>query len=89
MSDYVRKIVYLSESAKNTLFTNGSVTVGGVTVTYNEDDIYVTPTSEADIAAMLEGIFTVPVTGTSPVIVGESNTCYTCGEVSTLNFTPA
>ena len=41
------KVVYLSEAQLQTLFTNGSVTSGGVTVTYSENDLYVTPASPA------------------------------------------
>lgn len=41
------KVVYLSEAQLQTLFTAGSVTSGGVTVTYSENDLYVTPASPA------------------------------------------
>lgn len=41
------KVVYLSEAQLQELFTNGSVTSGGVTVTYSENDLYVTPASPA------------------------------------------
>ena len=41
------KIVYLSEAQAQELFTNGSVTSGGVTVVYSADDLYVTPASPA------------------------------------------
>ena len=41
----LNKIVYLSEAQKNTLFTTGSVTANGVTVTYNSNDLYLTPPS--------------------------------------------
>lgn len=39
----LNKIVYLSEEQKNTLFSEGTITVGGQTVTYNENDVYMTP----------------------------------------------
>ena len=39
----LNKVVYLSEEQKNTLFTTGSVTANGTTVTYNPNDIYITP----------------------------------------------
>lgn len=39
----LKKIVYLTETQKEELFTNNSVTVNGVTVTFNADDLYVTP----------------------------------------------
>lgn len=88
MAEYQRRVVYLSNAAKDELFANGTVTVGNVTITYSDSDMYVTPTSEADIAAMLEGIFSVQVAGTTPVISAEANTRYMCGEVTSLSFTP-
>lgn len=41
------KVVYLSEAQLQTLFTNGSITVGQTTVTYSQNDLYVTPASPA------------------------------------------
>lgn len=43
MPNYLNKVVYLSEAQKNTLFTNGSVTANGTTITYSDNDIYITP----------------------------------------------
>lgn len=43
----LQKIVYLTETQAQTLFTNGTITVDGVTVTYSADDLYVTPASPA------------------------------------------
>ena len=43
MPNYSRKIVYLSEAQKAELFTNHTITVNGTTITYNENDLYVTP----------------------------------------------
>ena len=37
------KIVYLSEAQAQTLFSAGSVTVDGVTITYDANDLYITP----------------------------------------------
>lgn len=37
------KIIYLSEAQKDELFTNGTVTVNGQTIVYNDNDLYVTP----------------------------------------------
>lgn len=39
----LNKIVYLSEEQKNTLFQNNSITVNGKTITYNDNDLYLTP----------------------------------------------
>lgn len=44
----LNKIVYLSKEQREILFTVGEITVGGVTITYNDDDIYVTPETEDD-----------------------------------------
>ena len=41
-----KQIVYLSQSQYAELIANGSITVDGVTVTYDENDIYVTPQAE-------------------------------------------
>ena len=38
-----KQIVYLSQSQYAELIANGTITVDGVTVTYDENDIYVTP----------------------------------------------
>ena len=57
----VTKIVYLSEAQKNTLFTTGTVTSNGVTITYSPDDIYVTPDNS-----------TVPMTGATSSANGAS-----------------
>ena len=65
------KIVYLSEAQKDELFENGSVTSNGTTITYNENDIYVTPSSDIiDIrvngtSVVSSGVANVPIAGTS------------------------
>ena len=46
MPNYSKQIVYLSQAQYQELITNGTITVDGVTVTYNENDIYVTPQAE-------------------------------------------
>ena len=38
------KVVYLTEAQKETLFSEGTVTVDGTTVTYSANDLYLTPT---------------------------------------------
>jgi hypothetical protein len=43
MPNYSRKIVYLSQPQYQELITNGTITVDGTTITYNENDLYVTP----------------------------------------------
>lgn len=42
MPSYLNKIVYLTEVQKATLFSTGTVTANGKTITYNENDLYLT-----------------------------------------------
>lgn len=39
----LRRIVYLSAAEYQTLVTQGSITKGGRTITYNENDLYIVP----------------------------------------------
>ena len=45
-TNYSTNIVYLSKAQYQELLTNQTITVNGTTVTYNENDIYVTPQAE-------------------------------------------
>jgi len=65
MPDYSKQIVYLSQAQYQELITNGTITVDGVTVTYNENDIYVTPQAEP--------VTDVQVNGTSIASNGVAN----------------
>lgn len=60
-----KQIVYLSQAQYQELITNGTITVDGVTVTYNENDIYVTPQAEP--------VTDVRVNGTSIASNGVAN----------------
>lgn len=60
-----KQIVYLSQSQYAELIANGSITVNGVTVTYDENDIYVTPQAEP--------VTDVRVNGTSIAASGVAN----------------
>lgn len=42
------KIIYLSEVQKNELFALGSVTSNNTTITYNQNDLYITPDKSID-----------------------------------------
>ena len=46
MNDYSKNIVYLSKAQYQELITNNTITVNGQTITYNDNDIYVTPQEE-------------------------------------------
>lgn len=67
-----KQIVYLSQAQYAELIANGTITVDGVTVTYDENDIYVTPQAEpvtdvringTSIAA--NGIANIPIASAS------------------------
>lgn len=60
-----KQIVYLSQAQYAELIANGTITVDGVTVTYNENDIYVTPQAEP--------VTDVRVNGTSIASNGVAN----------------
>ena len=45
MPNYQKRIVYLSDAQYQQLILNGSITVDGVTITYSDSDVYVTPMS--------------------------------------------
>ena len=60
-----KRIIYLSDAQRQELFTNGTITVNGVTITYDDNDIYVTPQSEP--------VSDVQVNGTSVVTGGVAN----------------
>lgn len=60
-----KQIVYLSQAQYAELITNGAITVNGVTVTYDENDIYVTPQAEP--------VTDVQINGTSIAANGVAN----------------
>ena len=72
-----KQIVYLSQSQYAELIANGTITVDGVTVTYNENDIYVTPQAEpvtdvrvAGTSVAANGVANIPIaTGTTPGVM--------------------
>ena len=60
----LQKIVYLTKAQAEELFANGTITVGGITVTYSQDDLYVTDSGD---------VTDVQVNGTSIVQNGIAN----------------
>ena len=58
------KIVYLSEAQKDELFALGSVTSNGTTITYNQNDIYVTPDKSIN-TIRVNGQVINPINGTA------------------------
>lgn len=47
MADNLKRVIYLSNTDYNTLISTGEVTVGGTTITYSDEDLYLTPESVA------------------------------------------
>ena len=58
----LQKIVYLSQAEYETLVTNGTITKDGVTITYSQDDLYITPEPEPNYCGWYTG---TAITGTS------------------------
>ena len=44
------KIVYLTDAQKNTLFSSNTVTVDGTTITYSDNDLYLTPNEPIEVS---------------------------------------
>jgi len=55
MPNYQQHIVYLSEAQLAELFANGTITVDGVTVTYSDNDLYVTPMAIPVLDIQIDG----------------------------------
>ena len=76
-----KQIVYLSQSQYAELIANGTITVDGVTVTYDENDIYVTPQAEpvtdvrvAGTSIAANGVAEIPLataTTAGAIIIGD------------------
>ena len=47
MAGTVKNVIYLSNEDYETLVTTGTVTIGDTTLTYDEDNLYITPEKEA------------------------------------------
>ena len=63
------KVVYLTDAQYQTLVTNGSITVGGVTVTYSENDLYVTPAQTGGVYVSGNTAYVVDVSTVGQVTV--------------------
>lgn len=77
----LQKIVYLTDTQLQTLFSNGSITVNGVTVNYSADDLYVTPTSPVAEVSVI-----TPSTG-STFTLQPCPVTYSFGEKAELTLT--
>ena len=72
MPNYSKKIIYLSDAQRQELFANDTVTVNGVTITYNENDIYVTPQAEPVTDVKINGT-SITSNGSANIPVASSN----------------
>lgn len=73
MPNYSKNIVYLSQAQYQELITNQTITVDGVTVTYNENDIYVTPQAEPVTDVRVNGT-SITQSGLANIPVADQNT---------------
>lgn len=71
-----KQIVYLSQTQYAELIANGTITANGVTVTYDENDIYVTPQAEpvtdvrvAGTSVAANGVADIPIASGTPGVV--------------------
>ena len=80
MPNYQKRIVYLSDEQCHELFLNGTITVDGVTITYSDNDVYVTPQSNpvTDVqvngtSIISNGVANIPMAGASPGVAKVSS----------------
>lgn len=73
------KVVYLTDAQAQTLFAQGTITVGGVTVNYSENDIYVTPAQTGGVYVSGNTAYVVDVStvGQVTVVTPASGTTFT------------
>ena len=87
MSNVLRKVVYLSVEQFEELQTNGSITVNGVTVTLDDESMYITPTSDdVDVEVDLSNYYTKEEVNTALENINLSN-YYTKSEVNAAHET--
>ena len=80
---YSKNIVYLSKAQYQTLIANNTLTVDGVTITYNADDIYVTPQDTPvtdvkidNVSITSDGVANVPIANASTFGVVKTDADY-------------
>lgn len=66
-----KQIVYLSPTQYAELIANGTITVDGVTVTYDENDIYVTPQAEPVTDVRINGT-SIAANGVAEIPTGDA-----------------
>lgn len=73
------KVVYLTDTQYNTLVTNGTITVGQTTITYSDNDLYVTPAETGTVYVSGNTAYVVDVStvGQVTVVTPSSGTTFT------------
>lgn len=82
-NNYSTNIVYLSKAQYQELIANQTITVNGTTVTYNENDIYVTPQAEPitdvranDVSISSNGVANIPIASINAPGLIQLNSAY-------------
>lgn len=68
----LNKVIYLTEEQKEALFTNGTLTVNGQTITYNDNDIYITMDRTGQGKAHIVNETTTPLATISGLVEGQT-----------------
>ena len=68
----LNKVIYLTEEQKEALFTNGTLTVNGQTITYNDNDIYITMDRTGQGKAHIVNETTTPLATVSGLVEGQT-----------------
>ena len=73
------KVVYLTDAQYQTLVANGTITVGQTTVTYSDNDLYVTPAETGTVYVSGEVAYVVDIStaGQVTVVTPASGTTFT------------
>lgn len=68
----LNKVIYLTEEQKEALFTNGTLTVNGQTITYNDNDIYITMDRTGQGKAHIVNETVTPLATISGLVEGQT-----------------
>lgn len=73
------KVVYLTDAQYSTLVANGTITVGQTTVTYSDNDLYVTPAQTGTVYVSGDVAYVVDIStaGQVTVVTPASGTTFT------------
>lgn len=68
----LNKVIYLTEEQKEALFANGTLTVNGQTITYNDNDMYITMDRTGQGKAHIVNETTTPLATISGLVEGQT-----------------